>query len=231
MSLGNRIKAARKRRGLSQLDVATTLGLTTQAISQWENDKTVPTHDNLVALTETLGEDLIGDSAGERGGELMPVDARLSPVVIAGRTAAGVFREVDEFDQSETERVWLPIDERFPRARRMMFDVEGASMNALKPRPILEGDRVVCVSFEDIADELKMRTGLVVVVERSRDGGQTREWTVKQLEVYADRIELHPRSTDARFKPIVINRDAGADDGTQVEIIGLVRSIDSPLPI
>src|SRR5690606_23522319 len=110
-------------------------------------------------------------------------------------------------------------------------EVEGDSMNDLKPRPILEGDRLVCVSFEDVADQVRVRDGLIVVVERTRDGGHTREWSVKQVELYEDRVEFHPRSTNPRHKPIVVMRDALADDGVQVEIIGLVRAVRNEFPL
>lgn len=155
----------------------------------------------------------------------------LLPVTVNGKVAAGVFREVDDFNQSQPERVWEPPDERFPHARRMAWDVDGISMNELEPRPIMQGDRLICVSYEDVASQVRIKDGLVVVVERTRDGGHTREWSVKQVELYEDRIEFHPRSSDKSLKPIVVKRDAQADDGVSVEIIALVRSVRNDLPL
>lgn len=160
-----------------------------------------------------------------------PGVSKMVPVAIAGNVEAGAFREVDEFDQSEKEYITLPSDERFPKARQIAFDVSGDSMNDLKPRPILPGDRVICVAFDDVDHEIPLRDGMVVVVERTRDGGHTREWSVKQVEIYADRTEFHPRSTNSRHKPIIINHDPDADNGTAVQIIGLVRRIVNDLPI
>lgn len=157
--------------------------------------------------------------------------AQLQPILVNGTLAAGVFREFDDFDQSEPERIWEQPDEMFPHARRMAWDVEGISMNELKPRPIMPGDRLICVAFEDVADQVRVKDGLVVVVERTRDGGHTREWSVKQVELYEDRIEFHPRSSDKSIKPIIVKRDARADDGVQVEIIGLVRAVRNEFPI
>jgi hypothetical protein len=164
-----------------------------------------------------------GVDQGDRGNVISGVGLR--PVRVAGRVAAGLFQEVDDFDQSEPEEIYVPADSRFPHARMLAFDVTGHSMNDLKPRPILEGDRIVGLAFEDVADQLKIRDGMVVVVERTRDGGHIREWSVKQVEFYQDRIEFHPRSTDAKFKPIVIQHDAHADDGTTVQIIAVVTTI------
>lgn len=235
MSFGSRIRAARKAKRMTQDNLAQALGgdITVQAISQWENDKTVPTYERLVQLSDILGVEV-----GEAGIQSSPQSelhlvppGPLTPAVVAGRVAAGIFREVDDLDQSEAERVWETPDEKFPHARRMAFDVEGDSMNQLKPRPIMEGDRLICVAFEDVADRVRIRDGLVVVVERTRDGGHTREWSVKQVELYEDRIEFHPRSTNPAHKPIVVKRDAQADDGVQVEIIALVRAVRNEFPL
>ena len=172
-----------------------------------------------------------GDAGDAKVPELRLIQERVGPVLVNGKTAAGVFREVDDFDQSEPEKIWEAVDPQFPHARRMAFDVEGDSMNELKPRPIMEGDRLICVAFEDVANQVRVRDGLVVVVERTRDGGHTREWSVKQVELYDDRTEFCPRSTNPTHKPIVIKRDAKADDGVVVEIIALVRSIKNDLPL
>lgn len=42
MNLGNNLFHARKKRGLSQEDVAQKLGVSRQTISKWETDETVP---------------------------------------------------------------------------------------------------------------------------------------------------------------------------------------------
>ncbi|MBZ9653516.1 LexA family protein [Phyllobacterium lublinensis] len=163
--------------------------------------------------------------------EIRAAAGGLIPVPVVGKTEAGSFREVDELDQSEQVFISLPPDDRFPGARQMAFDVEGDSMNALKPRPIFSGDRAVGVAYEDVAHEATLRDGMIVVVQRTRDGGHTREWSIKQIEIYHDRTEFHPRSTNAKHKPIVITRDMHADDGSTVEIIMLVRRIVNDLPL
>jgi SOS-response transcriptional repressor LexA len=171
-----------------------------------------------------------GDDQDEAG-EIVPIRPRMVPVPVVGSAQAGMFYEVDDMDQSDLDRLYLPPDERFPRARQIAFEVRGDSMNDLKPRPLVPGDKAICVSYEDIADQMPIITGMVVVVERTRDGGHTREWSVKQVELYADRIEFHPRSTNPRHKPIVVKRDAFADEGVSVEIIALVRRAVSDFPL
>jgi hypothetical protein len=71
---------------------------------------------------------------------------------------------------------------------------------------------------------------MVVVVQRTRDGGHLREWSIKQIEFYEDRIEFHPRSTNSKHKPIVVPHDYQADEGTAIEIIGLLRMTMTSYP-
>jgi hypothetical protein len=155
----------------------------------------------------------------------------LAKVIVAGTVEAGAFREVEMADDFTQEVLFEPRDELFPRARMLAFDVAGDSMNALTPRPIFPGDRVICVAYADIEDRLPLRDGMTVVVERSRDGGMMREWSIKQIELYEDRVEFHPRSLNAKHKPIIIKRDPHSDDGVTVTVIGLVRRISNSIPL
>jgi hypothetical protein len=177
---------------------------------------------------------LFGDG-GEDEATAVPSEITLSRIgMVAGRVAgvveAGTFREVDEFDQSDAVEIMLPRDEKFPNARQLIFDCSGDSMNDLRPRPIFPGDRLVCISYEDVQHQLELRSGMVVVVQRERDGGHFREWSVKQLELFGDRAEFHPRSTNPKHKPIVVRQDHDADDGVKVEVIALVRRVMNEMP-
>lgn len=150
----------------------------------------------------------------------------LVPVKIAGKVKAGEFLAIEDLGDWEEPETFLDTrDTRFPNARHLGFEVEGDSMNALKPRPIQDGDRLSALAYEDIADRYPLRDGMIVVVERTRHGGHEREWSVKQLEIYEDRVEFHPRSTNPRHKPIVVKREHQADDGMTVEIIAIVRRL------
>lgn len=150
----------------------------------------------------------------------------LIPIKISGKVKAGEFIAIEDLgDWEEPETFTDTRDPRFPNARHLGFEVEGDSMNALKPRPIQDGDRLSALAYEDIADRFPLRDGMIVVVERTRHGGHEREWSVKQLEIYEDRVEFHPRSTNPRHKPIVVKREHHADDGMTVEIIAIVRRL------
>jgi len=162
--------------------------------------------------------------------EAMPApEGRLLPVVVAGPVQAGSFIPIDEFDQSEPELFYEPADPDFPRARRTAYDVIGDSMNRLEPSPILPGSRVIGVDYDDIG--IPLRDNMVVVVQQERDGGQLREWSVKQVELQDDVVVFHPRSSNARHKPIVVPRNLQPDDGREVRILALVREIKNRVPV
>ncbi|WP_404291502.1 helix-turn-helix domain-containing protein [Microvirga sp. RSM25] len=169
------------------------------------------------------------------GSEVTLIDEKMSPVPIVGDVEAGAFREAPEFEPDEIEYVPDFPDREYPDARRIAFRVRGDSMNDLKPRPMLEGDKVVGLDFHDIEGRIILRDGMVVVVEQTRDGGHTREWSIKQLEIYEDRYEFCPRSTNKRHKPIVVPKkvvhDPSEDDGRHVRILALVRRLVSDVTI
>ncbi len=54
-TLGSQIKEARKRAGLTQAAVAEKMGISVQAVSQWETDRTIPNYRNLNDLKNVIG--------------------------------------------------------------------------------------------------------------------------------------------------------------------------------
>ncbi|MBX5021191.1 LexA family protein [Rhizobium lentis] len=210
--------------GKSQTGLAKALGLHPSAINKVVSGKRQLKSHEVAGAAAYFGE------AAPGGEEVKPSSAKWVPARKVGIVAAGLFREVDEFDQSEPEEITVPRDENFPNARQLTFEVEGDSMNELRPRPILPGDTVVATAYEDIAHRVVLRDGMVVVVQRTRDAGHMREWSVKQIEIYEDRTEFHPRSSNPKHKPIVVQRQFDADDGVAVEVIGVVRMVLNTMP-
>ncbi|WP_379825851.1 helix-turn-helix domain-containing protein [Lactiplantibacillus plantarum] len=52
INLHERLKLIRRKRGLSQRELASMLKVTRQAVSQWENGYTYPDLDNLIILSD-----------------------------------------------------------------------------------------------------------------------------------------------------------------------------------
>lgn len=163
--------------------------------------------------------------------ELVANVAPLVPAAVAGRVEAGAWLEVDEFDQSELQHIALPPDARFPNAQQLVYGVFGDSMNDLKPHPILPGAQIVAVAYDDVADKVPLQDGLVVVIQRSRDGGHVRELSVKQVAWFADRIEFQPRSTNPKHKAIVVKHDVWDDNGVEIAVAAVVRRTINEMPI
>jgi transcriptional regulator with XRE-family HTH domain len=233
------LKAGLKRAGKSQSELARAMGLDPSIVNKIVNGKRTLKAPEIPIVAAFLGErpPALGPAQADNDGpsdtsEIFPVTSLgLVEAPVIGTVEAGSFREVYAMDDLEPEMVVVPPDPRFPNARLLVFHVAGDSMNDLRPRPILPGDRIVTVAYEDVAHEVPLRDGMTVVVQRTRDGGHMREWSVKQLELYDDHVEFCPRSTNPRHRPIRVPRDAFADGGTEVEIIAVVRQVMNTIPL
>src|SRR5690625_1160140 len=68
MTLGQKIRTARQRCGLSQAELGARIHVSRQAITKWESDRGIPDIDNLRALSKVFGvsiDELIDDEVGE----------------------------------------------------------------------------------------------------------------------------------------------------------------------
>lgn len=225
----------------SQERLADEIGVSRATVNRLANDHAKLKRDRAELMAPLLGVTADDLMLNRLPWDLATSTAPVAPEVEKGRKGlgsapivatveAGAWREVDEFDQSEPEWVAVPPDDKYPDATQEVYTVSGDSMNALEPHPITPGSRVVGVRYDEIASRSPLRDGLVVVVQRTRDGGHTRELSVKQVAWFDDRIEFQPRSTNPRHKPIVVRHDDWEDDGVEVKIAALVRDIMHRLP-
>lgn len=217
------LKKRRKEKKLTLDALAQLIGVSLSQVQRFETGEREPKKTELEALArvldctipELLGEDAESTQEPPRRGDLLPV-----PLI--GRTAAGIFREVVEFDDAEPDYIFEPEDEDFPKARRFALTVEGDSMDAASP-PMPAGSRVVCLDFEQTGQPFI--EGMIVVVQRVREGGHLREWSVKQIELHDDEVWFCPRSKNAKHKPIKIVNDPSDEQWGSIEVIGLVRDV------
>lgn len=160
------------------------------------------------------------DTVSPPGG-LVPADSPVMLVPVVGVVEAGAFREVDDqsqLDISDLPRVAISIEPRFQGMKVTGFEVRGDSMDLEVP----DGGTIMMVDIIDYVDKYGFpETGKLVVVER-RNGGHSRERTVKQVVSYKDRIELVPRSSNPRHKPITVPLSDLDDPSCEIQVIGVV---------
>lgn len=188
----------------------------------------IDTMKRIAAFLETSVEWLSGETDEQPGGNQIAIKAKaptasgqIYSIPVVGTVEAGAFRPViEEIDETTVQRISISRHDKFKNFNHFAFDVRGDSMNLAG---INEGDKLICVDWAEVG--MMELSGLIVVVERVVNGGHLREWTVKQMEVFKDKILLHPRSTNQAHKPIEILRDHGADNGTEIRIIALVDQV------
>lgn len=235
MKWWQRLQAEIDRLDWSKAELSRRSGISYDSINKYLRGETEQPRGNVMQkLADAIGRPALWLRDGinpDGANELEPDPRQVMPVPVAGFVEAGAFREVDDTGQEAPDYIYEPEDKTFPQARRMAFTVSGDSVNALRPRPILPGDRVICIAYEDVMHRVPLIAGMVVVVERTRDGGHSREWSVKQVELHEDRVEFHPRSSNPRHKPIIVAKDFSALDGTEISVIGIVRRVVNDFPL
>lgn len=95
MTYGQRIRAARKKAGMTQTELAKKLGIPYQSIGQWEKDRRKPKLETLQRIAEALGVpilDLLGVDKGrddadlkKKGAEEMTIDTAKVEILMAAQ--------------------------------------------------------------------------------------------------------------------------------------------------
>lgn len=210
---------ARKAARLSMAALGALAGTSQQQIERLEKGGRKMTKEWAERLAPHLGvapESLIFGVAADA-----PPVLKQAPV--RGLAAAGLWMEYDDLSGDAFEPIPI-VPTKYTQAEQFAYKIAGPSMD--KER-IFDGDYVVCVPYWEARTAIQSRD--TVVIER-RDGAKI-ERTCKQVEVVNGGFDLCPRSTDPRFqKPIHIPnaRSPNADDGLEVEIVGLVIGVYSP---
>lgn len=166
----NNLKAARKKKGLTQIEVAKYIGLTQGAYSAWENGHVKIDSQSLARLAELFGVSmhyLLGEE------DATPPKAFRIPVL--GEVAAGLPMMAEEniVDYEEIDPAMAASGELFG------LRIKGSSM---EPR-IKEGDVVIVRKQEDVD------TGDVAVVLVNGDSA-----TVKRIKKETSGITLIPNN-------------------------------------
>lgn len=198
----NNLKAARKKKGLTQIEVAKYIGLTQGAYSAWENGHVKIDSQSLARLAELFGVSM-HYLLGEDEDAAQPKAFRI-PVL--GEVAAGLPMMAEEniVDYEEIDPAMAATGELFG------LRIKGSSM---EPR-IKEGDVVIVRKQEDVD------TGDTAVVLVNGDSA-----TVKRIKKETNGITLVPNNT--AFSPIYYSNDD--IERLPVRIIGKVLELRGKL--
>lgn len=128
--LGEKIRDARKSKGMSQGDLADKLGINRVSVSHYEKGKNSPTHANLLKLSAILGVQLLDECS---------VITKFIPLI--GLASCGIPKD---YNLSNYENI--PIDSRLFRDGMYAVEAEGDSMT---PK-INSGNIVYCSPNENI---------------------------------------------------------------------------------
>lgn len=199
MGLAERIKEGRDTLGLTQSELASKLGLTYSAVSQWEKGRAVPRMKVLHQLADLFGvpvSELLGEGPGNQP---TPSDYVTLPVAVAGH--AGEF--TDEFEPGEVVDVPRTVWESIGDPDAYIIRVRGHCMDRRLP------DQANAVA----SPRTRPRNGDAVVAEYNG------ELIIRQYFRGAAVLVLSPDSHEDGYEDIVFD-----DPDTQtVELRGVIK--------
>ena len=140
MTIGKNIKRLRELSGLTQEELGKQVGVSSMAVSQWENDRAVPrmgTIEKLAQVLKTTKSSLIDDGetafARPLPGAITPTKSKPAYLPLLGRVHAGEPCEPDTLD----DLVALPAQVADAHPRAYFLKVEGDCMDKIYPEGCL----------------------------------------------------------------------------------------------
>ena len=227
-SIGKRIEKYRKELGISQVELAAKSGVSQPTIADLEKGKHA-TSKKLPAIARALGV-TVGDLDPEFKKQWIFLDSTtegphdIKNVPVVGFTQAGVWTEFESFEDDGFHGEQVPhVPGKWAKLQQYAFKVRGNSMDADR---IFDGDFVVVVNYFEARSDIV--DGDRVVIERVRNSATER--TIKQIEIKGKEVHFCPRSSDSRYKPIIvkISHQMREADDTEVRLVGLVIGRWSP---
>lgn len=135
-------------------------------------------------------------------------------IKVGGKVAANNWMNVEDMDFEYEDQEYVPSVGVYPVDWQFALKIEGNCLNKLANH----GDILVCVDM--IAASLDIATNDLVIVERSRYGGEMIERTAKRVRKTVDGFELWPESNDPKHQdPIRLD---GVAEGESIRVMGKV---------
>lgn len=221
--MGNQLRNLRNAKGLTQDEAADAMSVSRGQYIKLERGERRLTEDYIVRAAKAFGvspNQIIADGDHDDDGDIGILDTAAPGFLpYAGVTQAGVFVDIELHSNHEPQVVAIAPDPRYRRARQMVFQVLGDSMNKAG---IHDGMFAVGVEYMDFVEHYRpIESGDIVVVERLRFDGQERERTIKRYWEEPNGVALLPESTNEHHKAIFIPRNSMIE-GEEIRILAYV---------
>ncbi|EOQ63933.1 hypothetical protein F935_01563 [Acinetobacter calcoaceticus ANC 3811] len=193
-TIGQRIRALRRAKKLTQVQLAKIAGVSSPAVTEWEKDSYLPKAGSLEAMANAFGvttEYILsgkGETSTQDSTNVAPVQAKMAPVL--SWVQAGLFTNVQSVDLTQVEE-WLPLPEECTNC--FYLKVQGVSNQP----DFLEGDYILVDPDVYYSD---MQSGDMVVVRRFEDA------TFKKLVIETDGSRFL-QALNPKFEPNIIPLD------------------------
>jgi len=188
---GQRIRALRRSKKLTQVQLAKIAGVSSPAVTEWEKDSYLPKAASLEAMANEFGvttEYILTGKGESSPSNVTPIAPKMAPVL--SWVQAGVFTNVEAIDMTQVEE-WLPLPDDCEDC--FYLKVQGSSNAPM----FIEGDYILVdphVQYSDI------QSGDLIVV-RKLDGA-----TFKKLVIEPDGSR-YLQALNPDFKPNIIDLD------------------------
>lgn len=195
-TIGQRIRALRRSKKLTQAQLAKIAGVSSPAVTEWEKDSYLPKAASLDAIANKLGVTteyiLTGKGSPEamqkEQSNVIPLTVRMAPVL--SWVQAGIFTNVQAVDMSQVEE-WLPLPDDCDDC--FYLKVQGMSNYPT----FHEGDYILVDPTVQYSD---MQSGDMIVVRKHDDA------TFKRLVIETDGAK-YLQALNPEFKPNIIPLD------------------------
>ncbi len=196
-TIGQRIRALRRSKKLTQAQLAKIAGVSSPAVTEWEKDSYLPKAASLEAIASKLGVTaeyiLTGkgnpDAMQKEPPNIVPVSPRMAPVL--SWVQAGTMTNVEAVDMSQVEE-WLPLPDG-DCEKCFYLKVQGLSNYP----EFHEGDYILVDPTLPFGD---MNSGDIIVVRKFDDA------TFKKLVIEPDGTK-YLQAINPEFKPNIIPLD------------------------
>lgn len=192
-TVGQRIRALRRSKKLTQVQLAKIAGVSSPAVTEWEKDSYLPKAASLDAIANEFNvttEYILTGKGDVTKAEtnITPVSPKMAPVL--SWVQAGVFTNVQAVDKSQIEE-WLPLPDDCEQC--FYLKVQGLSNYPL----FHEGDYIL---VDPTVQYGEMQSGDIIVVRKHEDA------TFKKLVIETDNSR-YLQALNPDFKPNIIPLD------------------------